>query len=451
MKASKLPSDKQQYLLSRRAFLGTAAAAATVTILPRHVLGGSGFQAPSDTLNIAGVGLFGMGQYNLRAVESENIVALCDIDPVRCAEIFAKYPQAKIYKDYRVMLEQQNDIDALIIATPDHTHTVITLAAMQLGKHVYTQKPLTRLVSEARALTDAAKRYNVATQMGTQGTSTELHRSTAEYVWDGAIGDVREVHIWTNRPIWPQGIPTPTDTPPVPEGLEWDLFLGPAPWRSYHPTYHPFSWRGWWDYGSGALGDIGCHSLDHPYFALKLTAPTTVEASIARPMDPEDPMDVFPRASVVHYSFPARGDMPPLKFSWYDGGLMPKRPESMDISENLSRGGGTLFVGDKGAMILESESPRLIPESANSAYQPPQKSLKRVETSHEMNWVGACKGEGPSSCPFDYAGPLTEIVVLGNLAVRFPGNVIEWDAEKMEVTNHAEANEYIKMHYREGW
>lgn len=437
--------------LSRRKFLQRAAAATAFTIVPRHVLGGPGRKAPNDKLNIAGVGLVGMGKVNLQNVESENIVALCDVDHGACADIFKKYPDAKVYADYRKMLEQ-TDIDAVIIATPDHTHSIISIAAMELGKHVYTQKPLTRLVSEARLLTEAEERYNVVTQMGTQHHSSEGFRRTVEFVRDGAIGAVTEVHVWTNRPIWPQAIPTPTDRPPVPEGLDWDLWLGPAPKRPYHPIYHPFSWRGWWDFGSGALGDIGCHSIDWPYTALKLTNPTTVEASIAEPGEGEDPMDVFPRASLVHYRYPEREGMPPVVLSWYDGGLIPRKPEWIPPEEELGSG-GTMFIGEKGCMLTTDEDPKVYPLSLRESYTPPPKTIPRVEMSHEMDWVEACK-EGDKRRPgsnFSYAGPLTETVVLGNLAVRYPNATLSWDPETMEVTNHAEASEYIAMDYRKDW
>jgi predicted dehydrogenase len=363
------------------------------------------------------------------------------------------------------MLEKQKDIDAVIVATPDHTHAAIAMAAMQLGKHVYVQKPLTRTISEARALTLAGRRYKVVTQMGNQGHSGEGVRLIQEWLEDGAIGKVHEVHCWTNRPIWAQGMPRPTETPAVPDGLDWNLWIGPAPMRPYHRAYHPFSWRAWWDFGCGALGDMACHVMDASYTALKLHYPTSVIASQAYQVV-EVPRegggtasrrleytDSFPPATVIHYTFPARGrKYPAVKLHWYDGGLLPERPEVLEPSRRLPES-GTIFVGEKGSLMCEtySESPRLIPETRMQAYKRPRKTITRVEGSHEKNWIDAIKGKAKAVGHFDYAGPFTETVLLGNLAVAFPDTRLQWDGRNLQVTNHPEANALVQHHYRQGW
>ncbi len=438
--------------MSRGDFLaGTAAAVTMFTLVPRHVLGGPGYRAPSDTLNIAGIGIGGMGQNNVRscAEGGENIVALCDVDKDYAAPVFKEYPKAKAYTDYRKMLDKQKDIDAVIIATPDHTHAVIAMAAMRAGKHVYVQKPLTHSVAETRMLTEAAREYKVATQMGNQGHSGEGDRLISEWIWDGAIGDVREVHAWTNRPIWPQGIDRPTDKHRVPRTMDWDLWLGPAPYRPYHPAYAPFKWRGWWDFGTGALGDMACHIMDPVFWALKLHYPTSVEASATKVN-----AETAPLASIVRYEFPARGDMPPVKFNWYDGGMMPPRPDDLEDGRRMGdRDGGVLFIGDKGKLMCGTygKNPRLIPETAMKAYTTPPKSIPRIETTHEMDWVRACKGGEPASSNFEVSGPLTETVLMGNLAIHALGDKLQWDGLNMQVTNVEEANQYVRREYREGW
>ena len=390
--------NKPPYGVSRRKFIGTAAAAAGITIVPRHVLG-AGFQAPSDTVNVAVVGYrHGMGTSNLLNVaRSDNIVALCDCDDSAAAlattarrGIPEKFPKAVYYKDFRQMLEKQKDIDAVVVATPDHNHAMVALTAMQLGKHVYVQKPLTRTIAEARALAEAARKYKVVTQMGNQGHSEEGLRLMQEWFNAGAIGQVREVHCWTNRPIWPQGMLRPTDTPAVPEGLDWDLWIGPAPMRPFHPAYHPFSWRAWQDFGAGAMGDMACHVMDASYTVLKLGAPESVVATLAYNFMPPAPEargygtrvkynDSFPPASIINLTFPARGNMPPVKLHWYDGGLLPERPDELEPERKMPES-GTIFVGDKGKMWCEtySESPRLIPESAMTAFAVGRRSRCRA-------------------------------------------------------------------------
>jgi predicted dehydrogenase len=460
--------------ISRRAFVGGIAAAAGIMIVPRHVLGGAGYQAPSDKANIAAVGyIHGMGTSNINACANENIVALCDVDDSEAARaraeltgIHQKFPNASRYRDYRVMLEKQKNIDGVIVATPDHTHAVVAMAAMQLGKHVYVQKPMTRRVSEARALTEAARKYKIVSQMGNQGHSGEGVRLIEEWITDGAIGKVREVHCWTNRPIWPQGIPRPSETPAVPEGLDWDLWVGPSPARPYHRAYHPFSWRSWFDFGCGALGDMACHVMDASYTVLKLGYPTSVTGYIAYQVVEKPRVDgkgtenrrleykdSYPMASVVHYTFPARGKQyPALKLHWYDGGLLPERPEELEPGRRLPTS-GTIFVGDKGKLMCEtySESPRLIPESRMTAYKRPKKTIPRVQGTHEQNWIDAIKGKAKAVSNFDYSGPFTETVLLGCLALLFPGQKLDWDGPKTTVTNLPEANEFIQHHYRSGW
>ena len=440
--------------ISRRDFMNVAAAAAAFTVVPRSVLGGPGNTAASDKLNIAGVGIGGMGKSNVRACESENIVALCDVDWDYAAGAFKQYPDARKWKDYRKMLDEQKDIDAVVIATPDHSHAVVAMEAMKRGKHVYVQKPLTRTVWEARMLTEAARKYKVATQMGNQGHSGDGVRLICEWIWNGAIGDVTEVHAWTNRPVWPQGIGRPTDKPDVPETLDWDLWVGPSPMRPYHPAYLPFKWRGWWDFGCGALGDMACHVIDPVFWALKLKYPTSVEACASKVND-----ETFPLASIVHFEFPERGGMPPVKLHWYDGGLKPPRPEALEPGRRLEQAqSNVLFMGTKGILRCGEygDNPRLIPESLMKAYDRPEPTLPRIPGSssgHEQDWVRACKGGAPACSNFDYSGPLTEAVVMGNLAIRkeILGKKLLWDGANMHMTNDEKANEYVRPNYREGW
>ncbi len=435
--------------VTRRRFLGTTAATlATVTIVPRHVLGGPGHTPPSEKLNIAGIGVGGKGAGDIGAVSSENIVALCDVDEKQAGKTFEKYPQAKRYKDFRRMLEkEQKNIDAVVVATPDHVHAVASIMAIKMGKHVYTEKPLTHTIYEARMLTKAAREHKVATQMGNQGRSGEGIRLICEWIWDGAIGQVQEVHAWTNRPIWPQGMDRPEETEPVPATLDWDLWLGPAPRRPYNSAYLPFKWRGWWDFGTGALGDMACHIIDVPVLALKLGYPKSVEA-VSTKVNSE----TAPTASIIYYEFGAREGMPPVKMTWYDGELMPARPQELEKGRRMgSRNGGVLFVGDKGKLMCGcyGKNPRLIPETAMQAYQRPPRTIERVE-GHHKDWVNACKGGKPACSNFDYSGPLTEVILLGNLALR-AGKRLEWDGENMRVTNVPEANEYLHRQYRQGW
>jgi len=462
MKAKKTIIRRRNKKITRRDFMGSAAAAAMAfTIVPRHVLGGPGHTPPSEKLNIAGVGVGGQGNHDLSQVDSENnIVALCDVDEVRGAEMFNHHPKARKYHDFRKMLEKEKNIEAVVIATPDHTHAVATIMALKMGKHVYCEKPLTHTIHEVRTVTKAAREAKVATQMGNHGQAFEGPRLLCEWIWDGAIGPVREVHVWTYRPagMWPQGVNRPKDTPPVPSTLDWDLWLGPAPYRPYHPDYVPFKWRGWYDFGTGTLGDMGSHNLAPIFQALKLKYPTSVEAT-ATEMYPE----TYPLASIVHYDFPARGDMPPVKVTWYDGGLMPPKPEELQDTRLLPWEDGIVFVGDKGKLVAEgwgAQSVRLIPETRMKEYKKPPKTLPR-SIGHYKEWVEACKDGRPTGSNFDFASLVTEACLLGNIAIRtgkkrpwgqaLIREKLIWDGPNMKVTNVPEANEYLRYQYRQGW
>lgn len=447
MKEQKMTNQKNK-TISRREFMGGAAAAMAFTVIPSHIFA----QPPSEKLNVASIGAGGMGAGNTSACAAAgaNIVALCDVDWEKGKEGFSQFPEAKKYKDFRKMLDNEKNIDAVIVATPDHFHTVAAMAAMRRGKHVYVQKPLTRLVSEARALTEAARKCKVVTQMGNQGHSGNGVRDICEWIWDGAIGEIREVHAWTNRPIWPQGIDRPKEVHEIPKTLDWDLWIGPAPMRPYNKCYAPFAWRGWWDFGGGALADMACHVLDPVFWALKLKYPTSVEADCTAVNN-----ETFPLASTVHYEFPAREGMPAVKVHWYDGGRLPEKPEALGDMKIGQAASNVLFIGSKGVLRCGEygDDPHLFPLSLMKEYKRPPQTLARIKTSHEGNWLEACKTGGKATSNFDYAGPLTEMVTMGNLAIR-PENVrkkLEWDGEKMRVTNDEKANEYVQMHYREGW
>ncbi len=440
--------------ISRRDFVRASGAVAAFTVVPSHVLGGARRVAPSEKLNIAGIGVGGRGQGDIAAVSHENIVALCDADWNNARHTFGRFPNATKYKDFRKMLDkEEKNIDAVVVATPDHNHAPASITAMKLGKHVYCEKPLTHSVYEARMMSKVAREQGVATQMGNQGQASEGTRLMCETIWDGAIGQVREVHVWTDRPnrglagvYWPQGVDRPKDTPPVPDTLDWDIWLGPAPERPYNPAYVPFKWRGWWDFGTGALGDIGCHSIDPIWRALRLVAPTSVEATSTLVNN-----ETYPLGSMVTYHFPARGDMAPVKLTWYDGGLRPARPEGMPEGERLGEG-GTLFIGDKGIM----SGYRIVPEEKRKAYGTPPKVLER-SPGHHQEWIDACKGGKPAGSNFDHAGPLAETVLLGNVALRpqlrekLTRVPLLWDSKNLKIKNVPEANQFLRREYRKGW
>ena len=448
--------NKTSKNISRRGFIGTSAAAiAGFTIVPSHAVSGLGHIAPSDKLNVAAVGIAGRGRSVIANVaKTENIVALCDVDWRDATnKVFELYPSAKRYKDYRVMLDKEKDIDAMITATPDHTHAMITMEAIRRKKHIYTEKPLTHTIHEARMLTRAAKEYKVASQMGNQGQAEDGPRRLREMIWDGVIGPIREVHIWTDRPnrglsdtYWPQGVTRPTDTPPVPENLDWDLFIGPAPMRAYHPSYHPFKWRGWWDFGCGALGDMGCHGFDPIFRAMKLKYPTSVQA-VSTLFNQES----YPLGSMVRYDFPERENMPPLRLTWYDGGLRPPRIPELEDGEAMGTG-GTLYIGEKGKILGNT----IYPRSLREAYKVPAPSIPS-SPGHELEWANACKGGEPAGSNFDWAGPLTETVLLGNICLRkelrekLSTQVLKWDPDKNNFPNLPEADQFLHYQYREGW
>ena len=442
-------------MINRRQFMNQAATTAGLVSFGATRLAGV---SPNQKLNIAAIGVGGMGAGNIAKSSNENIVALCDVDFKRGAETFERYPKARRFKDFRVMFDKmENEIDAVIIATPDHTHAVATMEAMRRGKHVYTQKPLTHSIGEARQLTEAARRYGVETQMGNQGHSSNGARQTVEWIQAGVIGEVREVHCWSDRPLrgtrfekelyWPQGIEKrSTSNRAAPDTLDWDLWLGPAPFREYQPDYVPFNWRGWWDFGTGALGDMGCHIIDHPYWALKLGYPDSVEASSTHVH-----AETAPLASLVTYQFPAREGLPPVRLIWYDGGIKPPRPEELKPEDDWPVD-GVLYVGERGKIMHKSHGgkPTLLPLSRMDGFQRPDETLPRVKGSHEQNWIDACKGIGTACSHFDYSGPLTEVVLLGNLAIRTEGHLL-WDGPNMRVTNNEVANQWVQRIYRTGW
>lgn len=441
--------------MNRRHFLATTAAISSLTVLPRHVLGGPGETPPSEKVNIAGIGIGGMGAANLRGLKSQNIVALCDVDHDYASKTFQEYPEAKRYTDYREMLDRQKDIEAVVVATPDHTHAVIAMAAMRAGKHVYCQKPLTHSVYEARVLAQAATEHRVVTQMGIQGHSTDDQRTTCEWIWDGAIGEVREVDSWCSLTYYPWGHQSwssqwstrPKETPPIPAQLNWDLWLGPAQYRPYHRAYHPGSWRCWWDFGCGMMGDRGAHTLDVVNWSLKLGPPATVEATSCG-LDPE----VHPLSAIVTFRFPTRENLPPVKLTWYEG-TRPPRPEGMDADMQWPAEGGSIFKGSKGMLIcgLYGESPKLLPLSRHMEYKRPARTLLRVpDHSHELDWVRAIKSGQQACASFAYSGPLTETCLLGNIAKRVDG-LIEWDPVNLKVKNSDAANRLVRGGYRSGW
>ncbi|MCX5653326.1 MAG: Gfo/Idh/MocA family oxidoreductase [Planctomycetota bacterium] len=423
--------------------------------MPRHVLGGPGRKPPSEKLNVAGIGVGGRGLGDIASLDGENIVALCDVDQQHAANAFKAYPKARKHRDFRKMLHDEKDIDAVVIATPDHLHAVIAMTAMKLGKHVYVEKPMAHTVGEVRALTEAARKYKVATQMGNQGNAGEGVRLISEWIADGAIGPVREVHAWTNKPTWPQGIDRPKDAPPVPPTLDWDLWLGPAVERPYNPAYLPFTWRGWWNFGCCSLGDMGCHVLNNIWRPLRLAPPVSVEAYPSRCTSETGPL-----ATIIYYEFAARDNMPAVRLTWYDGGMMPPRPPELEDDRRIGDNEGVLFVGDKGKILCTcyGDSPRLIPETRMKEYKRPPKSIPR-SVGHHKEWVEACKGGPPAGSNFDVAGPLTEMVLLGNVAVRSSalqkenGRPVKllWDAAGAKVANMPAANQFLTMEYRKGW
>ena len=467
--------NTSQPQLTRRRFLGgTSVSIAAFAFVPGSVLGLRGQTPPSGKLNIAGIGFGGQGAHDLAQMESENIVALCDVDKNHAGHVFRKYGKARQFTDYRQMLDQVKEIDGVVIATPDHHHAFASIAALKHGNHVYCEKPLTHSIWEARQVRLAAQQAQRATQMGNQGQASRETRRLCELVWSGAIGKVYEAHIWTDRPsrglfdeYWPQGVPRPKDTPPVPGTLDWDLWLGPAPQRPYHPAYLPFKWRGWWDFGTGALGDIGCHAMDPVFRALKLGAPVSVQASSTRVNE-----DSFPLGSMVTYEYPARTadpqtnnvhtrglsgvqaggiDLPPCKLTWSDGGLRPPRPDGLPESRPMGDN-GCLLVGDQGFIL----NGKVYPETrAHEVGEIP--SFLPASAGHYLEWIQACKGGKAAGSNFDWAGPLAEAVLLGNVALRTQLREeltlykLQWDAAALKFVNLEDANKFVRREYRAGW
>ncbi|MBM82186.1 MAG: oxidoreductase [Planctomycetaceae bacterium] len=453
-------ANQKSTMFSRREFAGAAAASAfSFTIVPRHVLGGAGQTAPSEQVRIGGIGAGGQGggDINAMAANGARVVALCDVDFARAAGNFKRHSKATVYKDFRKLLDkEEKNIDAVVVGTPDHIHAPASLDSIRRGKHVYCEKPLTHTIFEARQLTLAAEKHKVATQMGNQGHATEGARLTNEWIQAGVIGDVAEVHVWTDRPgkYWKQGLPRPSDTPAIPSTLDWDLWLGPAPERPYHSAYVPRFWRGWWDFGTGAMGDMGCHIVDHPVWALKLGYPTAVEAVITADgsvIDKKPNRETYPIAGVIYYEFPARGNMPPVKMTWYEGGLMPPTPAEIPVGQQLPKN-GVLYVGSKGKMFHGSHGgmPQLLPGELIDEAKTVKKTMAR-SPGHHSEWLLACKGQGTAVSNFGYSGPMTETVLLGVLAQRAPGQRLEWDGKNMKVLNAPELNQHVHKEYRKGW
>jgi len=433
--------------LTRRTFLRNVAVAGSGLV----ILSNSGSvrgTAANSKLNIAGIGIGGRGAADIDGVASENLVALCDVDWKHAGATFEKYPNAKRYKDFRKMLDEvHNDIDAVVVGTPDHTHAPASVMAMKMGKHCYCEKPLTHGVYEARVMADVARAHNLATQMGTQIHEGTNYRRVVELVQSGAIGPVREVHVWLaanfNGPPTPTDVSqpdAPTDTPPVPKDLDWDLWLGPAPYRPYSPRYAPFGWRYWWNFANGQLGDFFCHYCDLAFWALKLRHPTTVEAE--GPVHP----DSAAKWTIARQHYPARGDLPPVDLTWYNGGGYPEMIEEKNIPQ---WGNGVLFIGTDGMLIADYSKHQLLPEQNFADFEPPEPFIPD-SIGHHREWIEACKTGGPTTCNFDYSGALTEAALLCNVALR-TGQKLTWDARNLKAVGCPEADKFLRRPYREGW
>ena len=498
MSNSREPESRAEGI-SRRTFVGAAASTLTaMTIVPRSVLGGPGYVAPSDRITAACIGLGAQGtrvMMDFIKHPDVQIVALCDVnkessdyiewfpnelrdkeraiagkpewgqdwkgptagrDPARrLVEAYygaqsesGQYKGCATYVDFRELLEKEKDFDSVIVGTPDHTHAAIAIAAMKKRKHVYCQKPLTHSIYEARRIAEVAREMHVATQVAVGNQASEATRLLCEWIWAGAIGPVREVHNWSTRPFWPQGTERPTQGDPVPPAFDWDLWLGPAPVRPFHRAYLPFVWRGWYDFGNGSLGDMGCYSFDTIFRVLKLGPPESVEASSTKRFS-----ETFPVASMIHFTFPARGDMPPVKLSWYDAGLRPARPRELEDGREMSSqdNEGLMFVGDRGTILcgFNGANPRLIPDSKMQEFKQPPKTLPR-SPGNDREWIDACKGGKPGGANFEFEGPITEALLLGNVALR-SGKKLYWDSAEMKVVNVPEAQQYVRREYRQGW
>lgn len=481
--------QKEPSATSRRTFLKNSAIASSFFLVPRHVLGGVGFTAPSDQLNLAAIGAGGKGRsdiLNASVKGRERVVALCDVDFSRAKDSIESFPKAKLYHDYREMLDKEKDIDAVTISTPDHVHGPAAAFAMERGKHVYVQKPLTHNIREARMLTEMARKQKVVTQMGNQGASNPLLGMVQKWIDDGRIGKISKVQVWTNRPVWPQGGPMPEPDPDQkPKDLEWDLWLGPAEYMPYTPNLHPFNWRGWWDYGTGALGDVGCHLIDIPYRTLKLGYPTDAECSVgmvfSKMWTPDYNPEGCPPSSFItlHYEATEKSGAP-LEMTWSDGGIRPSHPEIIPADHDIggaNSANGVLIIGEKGIIstnINDSSPlmPKLYLNDGTTEFGPETEENDEPEYGHHRKWVDACKAGFNSkehqalTSSFDYAGPMTETVLMGNLAIRsymlrrensrgrmeyYGRKKLLWDGENMKITNLEEANQFVGRTYRKGW
>lgn len=453
-----MKDNKNRNTISRKKFLkDSATAAAAFTIVPRHVLGGQGYTAPSDKLNIGCIGVGGKGRVDVHGVSSQNIVALCDVDQARATEphgysknAYEAFPEARRYEDFRVMLDKEKDLDGVTISTPDHVHAIATIKAMERGLDVYTQKPLTHTINECSEVVSMANKTGVTTQMGIQNHAKVGPRILCELVWQGTIGKVNKVHCWTDRPVWPQGKKYRPDRERIPHSLDWNLWLGPAEKRAYNPAYVPFTWRGWWDYGEGALGDMGCHIFDYPNWALKFGSPLSVEASSTAVSD-ESP----PRAAMVTYYIKSELSDSPVKLVWYDGGLTPATPRGLENKNALNKlhnGSGVILYGESGTLVYGHKSPKpvLVVNGQEKDYPPPRKAIPRSPGFYN-EWIRASKGSKTRpTANFDYSGPLAEKVLLGVVAIK-SGKKLLWDDKNKKVTNVPAANQYLKREYRKGW
>jgi predicted dehydrogenase len=485
--------------ISRRGFMGGALAAAAFSIVPRDVLGGSGYTPPSERLNVACIGVGAQGtrvMMNFLKHPDVQVVSVCDVNKESCdysewgpnelrnkirmllgsaysnwgsdrkGATAGREPARRIveayysgnsrsglfhgcsaYNDFRELLDKEKDLDAVIVCTPDHWHAVVSVTAMKKGKNVYCQKPMTHSIDEARKMAEVARESRVATQVAVSNQASEVTRLLCEWIWAGAIGPVRKVENWSSRPFWPQGVDRPEKADQVPEGLDWDLWLGPAPSRPYSHVYLPFVWRGWFDFGTGAIGDMGCYSFDTIFRVLKLTVPASVEASSTQVFK-----ETFPAASIIHFNFAARENMPPVQLTWYDGGLKPSRPEQLEDGREMGEEKeGLLFIGDGGTIMcgFNGENPRIIPEAKMRAFQPPPKTLPR-SPGHDREWIEACKGGPKAGANFEFESAITEAVLLGNVAVR-TGEKLYWDSPNLKVSNSASAQQLVSFMYRQGW
>jgi predicted dehydrogenase len=425
--------------LSRRRFLASAAVAVTAAAASTTARRAVAATPAASKLNIGVIGVAGRGGDNLNGVSSENIVALCDVDERNLALAAQKFPGAATYRDFRRLMDR-NDLDAIVVSTPDHTHAVAATRALRSGRHVYCEKPLTRTVSEARRVTELAAVHQRVTQIGTQIHAGNNYRRVVELVRSGAIGPISEVHVWAGASYG--GKELPKDTPPVPPHLDFDLWLGPVPARPYHPDYAPFNWRHWWAFGGGSLADFGCHFMDLPFWALDLKYPTRIAPLDGPPVHPES----TPTWLIARFEFPARGESPAVALMWYHGG---RKPERLTPEQAKAWGGGVLFVGAKGELLADYGRHVLLPESKFADFSRPAESIPN-SIGHHLEWINACKGQGTTTCPFSYSGPLTEAALLGNVAYR-AGASLEWDAGRLAVANHRAAQALIHHEYREGW